>query len=64
MFNTIRNTLRLRRIKKRYDKMLIDSHKRYLKDKDNALNFMLEEIDRRLEQSDATINYYNSIFKE
>lgn len=64
MFETIKNTIRLRRIKKRYEKLLDDSHKRYLKDKENALDFMLEEVDRKLERSDATLNYYHSIFKE
>lgn len=51
-------------IKKKYNRMLDEQYKREKEMRERALNFKLEEIDRRLERSDATLNYYHSIFKK
>lgn len=56
--------LKLRYHTRRYNKLLEEQHKREKKMREEALNFMLEEVDRKLERSDATINYYHNIFKE
>ena len=57
MFDTLRTKLRLRRINKRYEKLLAEAWDRYLKQKEEALAYRLEEADRKTE---ATLNYYNN----
>ena len=57
MFNTLITKRRLRRINKRYNKLLEDAGRRYLKQKEEALAYRLEEADRKTE---ATLSYYNN----
>jgi len=61
MFDTLKTKWRLYRLNKRYNKLLEDASKRYLKQKDEALAYRLEEADRKTE---ATLSYYHNIFKE
>lgn len=61
MFNTLITKRRLRRINKRYNKLLEDAGRRYLKQKEEALAYRLEEADRKTE---ATLSYFHNVFKE
>ena len=61
MFNTLITKRRLRRINKRYNKLLEDAGRRYLKQKEEALAYRLEEVDRKTE---ATLSYFHNVFKE
>ena len=61
MFNTLINKRRLHRINKRYNKLLEDAGRRYLKQKEEALAYRLEEADRKTE---ATLSYFHNVFKE
>ena len=61
MFDTLKTKWRLYRLNKRYNKLLEDAGKRYLKQKDEALAYRLEEADRKTE---ATLSYYHNVFKE
>jgi hypothetical protein len=61
MFDVLINKLRLYRINKRYNKLLEDAGKRYLKQKEEALAYRLEEADRKTE---ATLSYFHNVFKE
>lgn len=61
MFNTLITKRRLHRINKRYNKLLEDAGRRYLKQKEEALAFRLEEADRKTE---ATLSYFHNVFKE
>jgi hypothetical protein len=60
MFNTLITKRRLHRINKRYNKLLEDAGRRYLKQKEEALAYRLEEADRKTE---ATLSYYNNNIK-
>jgi hypothetical protein len=51
----------LYRLNKRYNKLLEDAGKRYLKQKEEALAYRLEEADRKTE---ATLSYFHNVFKE
>ena len=51
---------RLYKINKRYNKLLEDAGRRYLKQKEEALAYRLEEADRKTE---ATLSYYNNNIK-
>jgi hypothetical protein len=61
MFDTLKTKRRLYRINKRYNKLLEDAGKRYLKQKEEALAYRLEEAERKTE---ATLSYFHSAFKE
>jgi len=61
MFNTLITKRRLHRINKRYNKLLEDAGMRYLKQKEEALAYRLEEADRKTE---ATLSYFHNVFKE
>ena len=61
MIKELINKWRVRRLKKRYEKLQYEAWMRYLKQKDEALAYRLEEADRKTE---ATLNNYNCIFKE
>jgi hypothetical protein len=61
MFNTLITKRRLHRINKRYNKLLEDAGRRYLKQKEEALAYRLEEADRKTE---ATLSYFHNVFKE
>lgn len=61
MFNHLINRIRLRRIRKRYEKLEYEAGLRYLKQKEEALAYRLEEADRKTE---ATLSYFHSVFKE
>ena len=61
MFDRLINKRRVRQLKKRYEKLQYEAWMRYLKQKDEALAYRLEEADRKTE---ATLNNYNCIFKE
>jgi hypothetical protein len=61
MFDTLKTKWRLYRINKRYNKLLEDAGKRYLKQKEEALAYRLEEADRKTE---ATLSYFHNVFKE
>ena len=56
MFDTLINKRKLHRINKRYEKLLAEAGNRYLKQKEEALAYRLEEADRKTE---ATLKYYN-----
>ena len=56
MFETLIHKRRLRKINKRYEKLLAEAGDRYLKQKEEALAYRLEEADRKTE---ATLSYYN-----
>lgn len=60
MFKTFINRMKLRRIRRRYEKLLYEEGNRYLKQKEEALAYRLEEADRK---TDATLSYYHNIFK-
>lgn len=60
MFNTLITKRRLYRINKRYNKLLEDAWRRYLKQKDEALAYRIEEADRKTE---ATLSYYHDNIK-
>lgn len=60
MFNTLITKRRLHRINKRYNKLLEDAGRRYLKQKEEALAYRLEEADRKTE---ATLSYYHNNIK-
>ena len=61
MFNHLINRIRLRRIRKRYEKLEYEAGLRYLKQKEEALAYRLEEADRKTE---ATLSYFHNVFKE
>ena len=66
MFDTLIHKRKLRRINKRYEKLLAEAWDRYLKQKEEALAYRLEEADRKTE---ATLTFYkndvrNGILKE
>ena len=61
MLNTLITKRRLHRINKRYNKLLEDAGRRYLKQKEEALAYRLEEADRKTE---ATLSYFHNVFKE
>lgn len=61
MFDSLINRIRLRRIRKRYEKLEYEAGLRYLKQKEEALAYRLEEADRKTE---ATLSYYHNVFKE
>ena len=57
MFDMFIHKLKLRRINKRYEKLLAEAWDRYLKQKEEALAYRLEEADRKTE---ATLTYYKN----
>lgn len=61
MFSNLINKIRLCRIRKRYEKLEYEAGLRYLKQKDEALAYRLEEADRKTE---ATLSYFHNVFKE
>ena len=61
MFWRIERKRRLYRLNKRYNKLLVDAGNRYLKQKEEALAYRLEEADRKTE---ATLSYFHNVFKE
>ncbi len=61
MFDTLKTKWRLYRLNKRYEKLLEDAGRRYLKQKDEALAYRIEEADRKTE---ATLSNYHNIFKD
>ena len=60
MFDTLKTKWRLYKLNKRYNKLLEDAGNRYLKQKDEALAYKLEEADRKTE---ATLSYYHNNIK-
>lgn len=60
MFDTLKTKWRLYRLNKRYEKLLEDAGRRYLKQKDEALAYRIEEADRKTE---ATLSYYHNNIK-
>lgn len=60
MLNHLINRIRLRRIRKRYEKLEYEAGLRYLKQKEEALAYRLEEADRKTE---ANLSYYNNNIK-
>ena len=60
MFDTLKTKWRLHKLNKRYNKLLEDAGKRYLKQKEEALAYRLEEADRKTE---ATLSYYHNNIK-
>lgn len=61
MFDKLINKRRVRQLKKRYEKLQYEAWMRYLKQKDEALAYRLEEADRKTE---ATLSYFHNVFKE
>ena len=61
MFDALITKRRLHKLSKRYNKLLADAGNRYLKQKEEALAYRLEEADRKTE---ATLSYFHSVFKE
>ena len=57
MFGRIERKRRLYRLNKRYNKLLEDAGKRYLKQKEEALAYRLEKADRKTE---ATLTFYKN----
>jgi len=60
MFERIMTKWRLYKVNKRYNKLLEDAGRRYLKQKEEALAYRLEEADRKTE---ASLSYYNNNIK-
>ena len=60
MFDTLKTKWRLYKLNKRYNKLLEDAGKRYLKQKEEALAYRLEESDRKTE---TTLSYYHNNIK-
>ena len=60
MFNRIKRWYH----KRRYNKLLDEQYKREKEMRERALNFQLEEVERRLERTEATLNHFHSVFKE
>ena len=61
MFNHLINRIKLRRIRKRYERLEYEAGLRYLKQKEEALAYRLEEADRNTE---ATLNYFHKVFEK
>lgn len=61
MFDSLINKIRLRRIRKRYERLEYEAGLRYLKQKEEALAYRLEEADRK---TDATLNYFHKVFEK
>ncbi len=61
MFDSLINKIRLRRIRKRYERLEYEAGLRYLKQKEEALAYRLEEADRKTE---ATLNYFHKVFEK
>ena len=61
MFNHLINRIKLRRIRKRYERLEYEAGLRYLKQKEEALAYRLEEADRKTE---ATLNYFHKVFEK
>lgn len=61
MFKHLYNRRKLRQIKKRYERLEYEAGMRYLKQKDEALAYRIEEADRKTE---ATLSNYHNIFKD
>lgn len=58
------NKLKLMYIKHKYNKMMDEKYKRD-KDIEKAINdFLIEEIDRRLERSQWLVDTYSKVFKK
>ena len=57
------NKIKLAIHKYRYNKLLDEQHKREKEMREKALNLMLEEVDRKLQRSEATLNYFHDVFK-
>ena len=56
--------LKLKYIKYRYNKLMDEQYKRS-KDMEKAINdFLIEEIDRRLERSQWLVDIYSKVFKK
>lgn len=60
MLGWIERKRRLYKLNKRYNKLLADAGNRYLKQKEEALAYRLEEAERKTE---ATLSYYNNNIK-
>lgn len=61
MFDSLINKIKLRRIRKRYERLEYEAGLRYLKQKEEALAYRLEEADRKTE---ATLNYFHKVFEK
>lgn len=61
MFDSLINRIKLRRIRKRYERLEYEAGLRYLKQKEEALAYRLEEADRKTE---ATLNYFHKVFEK
>lgn len=55
--------IKLRRMNRRIDKLEYEAYKRHKKYELDALDYILEECDRAKQNTEATINYFNSVFK-
>ena len=60
MLGWIERRRRLYRLNKRFNKLLADAGNRYLKQKEEALAYRLEEADRK---TAATLSYFHNVFK-
>ena len=58
------NRFKLRLHKRRYNKLLDEQYKREKEMRARALDFQLEEVERRLERTEATLTHFHNVFKE